>query len=68
MRCEGKFFMITAKERIEKAKPQKERLEKMRDIFLVIGENPNVETEDRAKAIFSAFEIEKLLIEDKFLI
>lgn len=40
----------------------------MRDIFLVIGENPNVETEDRAKAIFSAFEIEKLLIEDKFLI
>ena len=60
--------MITAKERIEKAKQQKERLEKMRDMFLVIGENPNVEIEDRAKAIFSAFEIEKLVIEDKFLI
>lgn len=34
--------MITAKERIEKARQQKERLEKMRDTFLVIAENDNV--------------------------
>lgn len=60
--------MITSKEKIKKARQQKERLEKMRDMFLVIAENPSVETEDRAKAILSAFEIEKLLIEDKFLI
>lgn len=60
--------MITAKERIEKISEQRTRLEKMRDTFLVIAENPNVPEADKMKAVFMAYEIEKTLIEDKFLI
>ena len=60
--------MITAKERIEKISEQRTRLEKMRDTFLVIAENPNVSEADKMKAVFLAYEIEKTLIEDKFLI
>lgn len=60
--------MITAKERIEKISEQRTRLEKMRDTFLVIAENDNVSEADKMKAVFLAYEIEKTLIEDKFLI
>ena len=60
--------MITAKERIEKISEQRTRLEKMRDTFLVIAENPYVSEADKMKAVFLAYEIEKTLIEDKFLI
>lgn len=59
--------MITSKERIERARATKKRLEKMRDMFLVIAENPNVSEMDKMKAVFYAYEIERSLIEDKFL-
>ncbi len=59
--------MITAKERIEKMRAKRARLEKMRDTFLVIAENPNVSTEDKMKAVFYAYEIEKTLTDSKEL-
>ena len=59
--------MITAKERIEKISEQRTRLEKMRDTFLVIAENPNVPEADKMKAVFYAYEIEKTLTDSKEL-
>lgn len=66
MRCEGKFFMITAKERIEKISEQRARLEKMRDKFLILSEDIGIKATDRLKALSMAYEIEKELNANKF--
>ena len=66
MRCEGKFFMITAKERIEKISEQRATLEKMRDKFLILSEDIGIKATDRLKALSMAYEIEKELNANKF--
>ena len=65
MRCEGKF-MITSKERIARARAKRERLEKIRDKFLILSEDTDIKAVDRLKALSMAYEIEKELNANKF--
>lgn len=53
--------MITSKERIAIAISKRERLEKMRDKFLILSEDIVIKAADRLKALSMAYEIEKEL-------
>ena len=58
--------MITSKERIARARAKRERLEKIRDKFLILSEDTDIKAVDRLKALSMAYEIEKELNANKF--
>ena len=58
--------MITSKERIAIARAKRERLEKIRDKFLILSEDTDIKAADRLKALSTAYEIEKELNANKF--
>lgn len=49
--------MITAKERIAIARAKRERLEKMRDKFLILSEDTDIKAVDRLKALSMDYEV-----------
>ena len=59
--------VITAKERIARARVKRARLEKMRDKFLILSEDIGIKATDRLKALSMAYEIEKTLMDSKEL-